>query len=210
MTEEKDIAKVEEPKQPKKGWDSVGEFVESEAANLLIQKFPGTVRPANNPAKEAAVFAAKTGVIEVLSYLKEEPSLSFDYLSDLTAVHFPENEKKMVVVYHLYSISRQDSLRVKVELDENESCPSCVSIWPAANWMEREAFDLMGVSFDNHPNLKRILLPDEWEGHPLRKEYPLGGPQEAEIRANKFGKPQLLPDDLEAARIIIEEGKNGK
>jgi NADH-quinone oxidoreductase subunit C len=208
MADEKEIAKVEETKPAKKGWESAGDFVESEAANLLIQKFPGLVEPAKNPAKETSVFVKKEKLTEVLLFLKDEPSLLFDYLSDLTAVHFPENDKKIVVVYHLYSTSRMDSLRIKVELDEGESCPSCVPVWPAANWMEREAFDLMGVTFEGHPDLKRILLPDDWEGHPLRKEYPLGGPQEAEIRANKFGKPQLLPDDLEAARKIVEEGRN--
>lgn len=196
--------------QKKKGWTSTGEIVLTEAVSKLKEKFGEFVVPCPNPAKEATVFVKKEKIIDVLEYLKAEPSLKFNYLSDLTAVHFPENEFQIVVVYHLYSIENRDSLRVKVELKDGESIPSAVSIWPAANWMEREAYDLMGVKFDNHPNLKRILLPDEWDGHPLRKEYPLGGPQEAEIRANKYGKPFLLPDDLEEAKKIIEEGKNAE
>jgi len=196
--------------QKSKGWKSSGEPVLTDAVNKVVEQFKDFVSPYPNHTKEATVVAKKEKLLEVLKYLKTEDSLKFDYLSDLTAVHFPENDFQIVVVYHLYSTERKDSLRVKVELKDGETLESAVSIWPAANWMEREAYDLMGVKFENHPNLKRILLPDEWEGHPLRKEYPLGGPQEAEIRANKYGKPFLLPDDLEEARKIIEEGKNAE
>lgn len=194
--------------QKNKGWKATGEVVLTEAVSKLKEKFGEFVVLCPNPAKEATVFVKKEKIIEALEYLKTE--LNFDYLSDLTAVHFPDNEFQIVVVYHLFSIEKKDSLRVKVELKEGESIKSVVSIWPAANWMEREAFDLLGVQFDGHPNLKRILLPDEWEGHPLRKEYPLGGPQETEIRTNKYGKPFLLPDNLEEANKIIEEGRNAE
>lgn len=196
--------------QKNKGWTPSGEPFLTEAVKKCVEKFREFVSPYQNHAQEASILVKKEKILEVLNYLKTEESLKFDYLSDLTAVHFPESEFPIVVVYHLFSTEKKDSLRVKVELKEGESIESAVSIWPAANWMEREAYDLMGVKFEKHPNLKRILLPDEWEGHPLRKEYPLGGPQEKEIRANKYGKPFLLPDDLEEAKKIIEEGKNAE
>lgn len=196
--------------QKNKGWTASGEPFLTDAVNKCVEKFKDFVSPYPNHAKEATLVVKKEKIADVLNFLKTEESLKFDYLSDLTAVHFPESEFKIVVVYHLFSTERKDSLRIKVELKEGETIPSVVSIWPAANWMEREAYDLMGVRFENHPNLKRILLPDDWEGHPLRKEYPLGGPQEEMIRSNKYGKPFLLPDDLEEARKIIEEGKNEK
>lgn len=192
----------------KKGWEPTGEIVSSESAKKLAERFGSKVLPCPNPAKEVTIKTDKESIVEVLNFLKNE--LSFNYLSDLTAVHFPQNEKEITVVYHLFSIENKESLRIKVELKDGESIPSVISIFPAANWMEREAFDLMGVKFEGHPNLKRILLPDEWEGHPLRKEYPLGGTQEEEIRSNRYGVPALLPDDIEEARKIIKEGKNGK
>lgn len=211
MVDEKEVPTAPaDPQPPKKGWEPSGEYEESGSSKAVLEKFPGFAESVKNPAKEPTVMVKKEKLIEALSFLKNDPVMLFDYLSDLTVVHYPENEKKMMAVYHLYSTSRMDSLRVKCELDDKEPCPSCVSLWHAANWMEREAYDLMGVVFENHPNLKRILMPDDWEGHPLRKEYPPGGPQEEEIRSNKYGKPQLLPDDLEAARKIIEEGKNDR
>lgn len=202
MTEEKVF------EQKMKSFKPTGEAILSEAVLKLNEKFQDFVSPYPNNAKEATVVVKKEKLTEILNYLKTEESLKFDYLSDLTAVHFPEDEFQLVVVYHLFSLERKDFLRVKVELKNGETIPSVVSIWPAANWMEREAYDLMGVVFDGHPNLKRILLTEDWEGHPLRKEYPLGGHQEKEIRANKYGKPFLLPDDLEEAKKIIEEGRN--
>lgn len=187
-----------------------GEIIETKSVKKLIEKFKDKVLPYPNPAKEATVVVDKSIIIDVLKFLKEDEELKFDYLSDLTAVHYPGSEKPIVVVYHLFSIENRDSLRVKVELNDKETIPSAVSVWKAANWMEREAYDLMGVVFEGHPDLRRILLPDDWEGHPLRKEYPLGGPQEEMIRANKYGIPALLPDNLEEAKKIIEEQRNAE
>ena len=114
----------------------------------------------------------------VLGFLHEEPALGFDMLMDLTAVDHSQRrdgprEPRFEVVYHLYSLAHNHRLRVKVGVDE-ESCEvdSAVSIWPAANWMEREVFDLYGIGFRDHPDLRRILLYEEFEGFPLRKDYP--------------------------------------
>ena len=106
---------------------------------------------------------------DVLLQLRDEEE--FDYLVDVTAVHYPTRERPFEVVWILYSFPRNERIRVKTTLAEGESVPSVVSIWGAANWLEREVFDMFGIRFDGHPDLKRILLPDGWKGHPLRKDY---------------------------------------
>jgi NADH-quinone oxidoreductase subunit C len=92
-------------------------------------------------------------------------------LADLTALDFPKDEKRFQVVYQLYSFSRNERLRLKARVADGESVESVVPVWAAADWMEREVFDMFGIRFDHHPNLRRILLPDEWQGYPLRKDY---------------------------------------
>ncbi len=112
-------------------------------------------------------------LIPVMQYLKEE--LKLNYLTDLTAVDYPEREKRFEVVYHLFSLENHNRLRVKVEVRDGEKISSLTRIWGTANWLEREVYDMFGLEFEGHPELKRILLSEEWEGHPLRKDYPLIG-----------------------------------
>jgi NADH-quinone oxidoreductase subunit C len=109
-------------------------------------------------------------------FLRDEKSLAFKYLSDLTAVdHYP-NEPRFETVYHLYSIENNQRLRLKVGLGgDDPSVDSMVPVWPGANAFEREAFDLFGIHFEGHPYLVRLLLPEDWEGYPLRKDYPTEG-----------------------------------
>jgi NADH-quinone oxidoreductase subunit C len=95
----------------------------------------------------------------------------FDYCVDITAVHYPKREKQFDVVWILYSFPHNERLRVKTQIADGESLPSSVAIWPTANWLEREVFDMFGIKFDGHPDLKRILLPEGWTGFPLRKDY---------------------------------------
>ncbi len=95
----------------------------------------------------------------------------FDYCVDITAVHYPKREKQFDVVWILYSFPRNERVRVKTQIADGASIPSSVDIWATANWLEREVFDMFGIKFDGHPDLKRILLPDGWKGHPLRKDY---------------------------------------
>jgi len=95
----------------------------------------------------------------------------FDYCVDVTAVHYPKREKQFDVIWILYSFSRNERMRVKTQIADGASIPSCVSIWATANWLEREVYDMFGIQFEGHPDLKRILLPDGWKGHPLRKDY---------------------------------------
>jgi len=106
---------------------------------------------------------------DILRLLRDEEQ--FDYCVDITAVHYPKREKQFDVVWILYSFPRNERVRVKTQIADGASLPSSVSIWPTANWLEREVYDMFGITFDGHPDLKRILLPDGWKGHPLRKDY---------------------------------------
>ncbi len=190
-----------------KTWEPTGEVVATPVTEKLAAAFGDAVQGVKSPCGEAIVLVKKDMLGEALAFLKTDADCAMDFLSNLTAAHYPVNDKKFEVVYDLYSVARRHSVRVKVALDDGESCPSAVPIWPTANWQEREAHDMYGIVFEGHPGLKVILLPEGWEGHPLRKEYPLGGPKEAAIRADKFAKPGYMPDDLEAAERIAEEGR---
>jgi NADH-quinone oxidoreductase subunit C len=106
---------------------------------------------------------------EILQVLRNEEE--FDYCVDITAVHYPKREKQFDVVWVLYSFPRNERIRIKTQIADGESLPSSVPIWVTANWLEREVFDMFGIKFDGHPDLKRILLPDGWKGYPLRKDY---------------------------------------
>jgi len=106
---------------------------------------------------------------EILQLLRDDEQ--FDYCVDITAVHYPKREKQFDVVWVLYSFPRNDRIRIKTQIADGESLPSSVPIWATADWLEREVFDMFGIKFDGHPDLKRILLPDGWKGHPLRKDY---------------------------------------
>jgi NADH-quinone oxidoreductase subunit C len=105
----------------------------------------------------------------ILQMLRDEDQ--FDYCVDITAVHYPKREKQFDVVWILYSFAKNERVRVKTQIADGEHIPSAVGIWAAANWLERETFDMFGIHFDGHPDLKRILLPDGWKGYPLRKDY---------------------------------------
>ena len=109
----------------------------------------------------------------ILSFLRDDEETQFDFLTDLTAVHYPEKPKQFEVVYHLYSFHRKVRLRVKAGIEDGASIASATDLWSSANWMEREVYDLFGIRFDGHPDLRRILLPADWEGHPLRREHDL-------------------------------------
>ena len=107
--------------------------------------------------------------LEILACLKQEHH--FDYLVDVTAVHWPDKEQQFEIVWILYSFVSNERVRLKAALAEGESAPSVVSLYSSANWLEREVYDMFGIEFKDHPDLRRILMPDEWDGFPLRKEY---------------------------------------
>ncbi|MCA1565928.1 MAG: NADH-quinone oxidoreductase subunit C [Acidobacteria bacterium] len=140
----------------------------------LRENLDGAVVEASEFLGQLSVRIAVARVVEVCEFLKRDAESPFDYLSDLTCVHFPENaDAPFEVVYNLYSISANVRVRLKARTTDAAGVESVTGVWPAANWMEREVYDLFGVQFINHPDLRRILLPLDWEGHPLRKDYPL-------------------------------------
>jgi NADH-quinone oxidoreductase subunit C len=113
-------------------------------------------------------------VAAVMPVLCRHPALGFAFLADVTGVDFWPREPRFEVVYTLVSIEHRHRLRVRVGLDDNDPhLPSVSGVWPAATWLEREVWDLFGIAFDGHPDPRRLLLPDDWEGHPLRKDYPV-------------------------------------
>jgi len=125
---------------------------------------------------ELTIWVDKGSIREVCAILRDDPACPFNYLSDLTCVDWYPSEPRLEVVYHLLSISNKERVRLKVRLSgSSPSIESVTSVWPSANFYEREVFDLFGVRFTGHPNLKRIMMPDDWEGHPLRKDYPVEG-----------------------------------
>jgi NADH-quinone oxidoreductase subunit C len=115
------------------------------------------------------IVADSSLIPEMLRVLRDQEQ--FDYCVDVTAVHYPDREKQFEVVWILYSFPHNDRIRVKASYADGEAVPSVVDIWPAANWLEREVYDMFGLRVEGHPDLKRILLPDGWKGHPLRKDY---------------------------------------
>lgn len=145
------------------------------ALDRLLEKFSDEViRSHADHGDETAVM--KPGkLVEVMTFLKHDPAVRFEMLTDLTGVDLLGlEEPRFQVVYHLYSLSKRHRLRIKVPLPENDPVvPSVVGVWKAANWMEREAWDLYGIRFEGHPDLRRILMYPEFEGHPLRKDYPM-------------------------------------
>ena len=140
----------------------------------LKESLNDTVVEATEFLGQLSVRVAGERIVEICDFLKRDAGTPFDYLSDLTCVHFPENASApFEVVYNLYSIKANVRVRLKVATTEAAGIESVTGVWPAANWLEREVYDLFGVQFHNHPDLRRILLPPDWEGHPLRKDYPL-------------------------------------
>jgi NADH-quinone oxidoreductase subunit C len=141
----------------------------------LQAALPGAVTQVSFWVGDWAVIVPAARLLEVARHLR---SAGFDFCSDVTASDWPQRPQRFDVVYSLHSIRDRQRLRVKVRAGENEPVPSVTGVWPAANWLEREVYDLFGVAFTDHPDLRRILMPDDWQGYPQRKDYPLEGPGE--------------------------------
>jgi NADH-quinone oxidoreductase subunit C len=148
------------------------------ASHPLVQRLKGSLNGAVIEATEflgqLSVRIERSLIVDACDQLRRDADTPFDYLSDVTCVHFPDRaDAPFEVVYNLYSIKANERVRLKVATTDAEGVESVTGVWPTANWMEREVYDLFGVVFNNHPDLRRILLPDDWEGHPLRKDYAL-------------------------------------
>ena len=137
----------------------------------LERQFPGKVGDFRGDILDPCLNVEPSSIVEVCRFLRDDPGLKFEVLSDLTGLDLPK-EDKLQVVYHLYSYSQRHQIVLKVDLPrENPNVATMEEVWKAANWMEREVFDLFGVMFDGHSDLRRIMLPEDWVGHPLRKDY---------------------------------------
>ncbi len=143
-------------------------------ASRLHEAFPGAVLEVTTFRDEATITVERGAIVGICRFLKEHPDLRYNFLADLCGVDWLERrEPRFEVVYNLYSIPRTDRIRVKVRLPEGVEVPSVTDVWPTANWHEREVFDMFGIRFAGHPDLRRILMPEDWEGYPLRKDYPV-------------------------------------
>jgi len=147
-------------------------------AEKIKEQFPDQVIEVAEFRDQVSVIVKRGQIVPILKYLHDDPLLSFDHLQDLTAVDYlKKKDVRFEVVCNLYSTRYRHHIRIRAQVPESDpKINSVVPIWAGANWHERECFDMFGIVFTEHPDLRRILMPEDWEGYPLRKDYPLKGP----------------------------------
>jgi NADH-quinone oxidoreductase subunit C len=163
-------------------------------AGHIQSGMPDAVRSAHVRGGELTLLAERAQILPLLRFLRDDPQCNFSTLVDICGVDYPERAERFEVVYHLLSMYLNHRVRVRIRTDEATAVPSAVAVWPVANWFEREAFDMYGIQFSDHPDLRRILTDYGFEGYPLRKDFPLTGNYEVRY------------DDLEK-RVIYEPVK---
>jgi NADH-quinone oxidoreductase subunit C len=174
--------KAPTPPPPPKEAPPKPEPLDNELVQRFKARFGEVIREAWLDRKQAILVVAREKLAEIAQYARDEEK--FDFLTDLTAVDWPKREQRFDVILNLYSFPKNERLRLKAQAAENEPVPSVTGVWRAANWLEREAYDMFGIRFEGHPDLRRILLPDEWQGHPLRKDYDILTQDTAWVREN--------------------------
>ena len=163
-----------------------------EIYHRIEQSFPQEVSGLDDECSDPFFKVSPTSIVGVCSQLKDEKSLDFQVLSDLTAIDFPKDDQ-LKVVYHLYSYSARHQIVLKVDLDrETPRITTVESVWKVANWFEREVYDLFGVVFEGHTDLRRIMLPEDWVGHPLRKDFV----EQEEYDGIRTEREPLVPENL--------------
>jgi NADH-quinone oxidoreductase subunit C len=166
----------------------------SELAAHIESRMPDAVRSWQIRVGELTLLAERDHIVPLLRFLRDDQQCNFETFIDVCGVDYPERSERFEVVYHLLSMRMNHRIRVRIRTDEETAVPSVVSLWPVANWFEREAFDMYGIQFADHPDLRRILTDYGFEGWPLRKDFPLTGHYEVRY------------DDLEK-RVIYEPVK---
>jgi len=156
--------------------------LDNELAKRYRERFGAAILDAVEDRKQPYLVITAAQLTEIARYSRDVEK--FDLLEDYTAVDWPRREKRFDLIAILYSFPHNMRLRLKIPLAANETPASLVEIWPTANWLEREIFDMFGISFSGHPDMKRILLPEEWQGHPLRKDYDILQQDTAWVREN--------------------------
>jgi NADH-quinone oxidoreductase subunit C len=149
-----------------------------QVAERIRENFPSEVLSVGEFRGQVSVLMGRQRILDVCRFLHDEPELDFDLLRDLTGVdHLGRKQRRFEVVYHLYSIRHKHFIRLKAQVPEDDCrIQSVMPVWVGADWHERECYDMFGIVFEGHPDLRRILMPEDWEGHPFRKDYPLRGP----------------------------------
>jgi len=156
----------------------------------LKEKHPASILESAEFRGDLTIVVKREDIVRVCRFLHDDADLSFNFLSDLTAVDRSAREPRFDVIYHLFSLDKNHRMRLKVRADEDQAVPSVTSIWSNADWFEREVFDMFGIAFEGHPDLRRILMPNDWVGHPLRKDFPLTK-EEVMFSHNKNRPPQI-------------------
>lgn len=150
---------------------------------LVIERLrgalPGAIEQSSEFRDELSVHVRCDAIVEVARFLRDDPELDYNFLHNLCGVDYLGRNPRFEVVYHLLSHRRRHRICLKVGANEGQAIPTLTGLWATANWQEREAYDLLGIPFAGHPGLQRILMPEDWEGHPLRKDVPLGGEEVA-------------------------------
>ncbi|SKB67667.1 NADH-quinone oxidoreductase subunit C [Daejeonella lutea] len=167
----------------------MGKINNQQVIQSLTSKFGDRITVPTEPFGLLTFGTSADNILDVLRFLKEDGELKFNYLTDITAIHFPELELSIGVIYHIHSLTNNIRVRVKVFIDGNDPrIPTATSLWEGANWMERETYDFFGVNFEGHPNLVRILNVDEMTVFPMRREYPLEDPNRVDKKDYFFGR----------------------
>ena len=156
---------------------------ENATAAFVRERFPGDLLEASEHRGETTLLLRPEAIERVCLALRDAPELRYNFLADITAVDWPEREPRFDVVYHLLSLRTRAVVRLKLRVgapadeasDDAPEVPTVTTVWPTANWCEREIFDLFGITFTGHPQMQRLVMPSEWVGYPLRKDYPLTG-----------------------------------
>lgn len=161
----------------------------SQVIEKLQSQFGEQVENISEPKGLLSIQTDRSCIIDLLRFIKEDDLLQFIYLTDITAVHYPELEQEFVVVYHVHSLVHHVRIRIKVPLSKSDlTIPTATVVWNGANWMERETYDFFGINFQDHPDLRRILNMDELDVFPMRKEYPLEDPNRVDKKDLYFGR----------------------
>jgi NADH-quinone oxidoreductase subunit C len=167
----------------------MAEVTNQDLITLLSEKFGNKIIGVNEPYGLLTFETTKDVIIDVLKFLKENEVANFNFLTDITAVHYPEKKHGIAVVYHLHSMVKKIRVRIKVYIDsQNPTIPTASTVWNAANWMERETYDFFGVKFEGHPDLRRILNMDDLGVFPMLKQYPLEDPNRVDKKDEYFGR----------------------
>jgi len=154
-----------------------------EIAGKIRDRFPEEVLDTVEFRGQVGVILRKDRIADICRYLHDDSDILMDHLADLCGADYPDREHRFEIVYNLYSLTHRHRIRLRAKVPSTSpTIASVVSIWSGANWHEREAFDMFGVVFEGHPDLRRILMPEDWEGNPLRKDYPVDPPPEREYK----------------------------